>query len=499
MLDLIPVLWALAVIAFVSIIRWRLNPIHAIPTVGSSSIPIFSYLAGRRIVQNGRQLLQEGYKKHYGSVFKIALPDQWCFVVSGPGLVEEVRNWRDDELSLSESVAFHLERIMGARAVREPYHVALVKSELTHSIGAILPDLIDEISLAVPENINTKDSDWVSIQVLTTVQKIVARASSRVFVGLPACRNQEYLDYTTSFTIDLVNDRTAFQDLPWIFQPIAVRLFSNARTTLCRSVPILKPVIDERKAMMAEKGDAWQDKPDDLLQWIMDVAVPAGETDLDIAGRLMFTNFSSINTTSTVITIALFLLAQNPEFLEPLRTEIESLIEEEGWTKASFSKMSKVDSFLREIMRHWNFATVSLMRKALKDIKLRDGTVIPRGASIVVAADATHNDSAIYDNADQFDPFRFSRMREAEGGSTQHQFVHTSANYLSFGHGRQACPGRFFAANVIKSLLSYLLLNYDIKLGGDGPWTPSYYGFTLVPPPGSLLFRRRKSSAHCDI
>ena len=57
-------------------------------------------------------------------------------------------------------------------------------------------------------------------------------------------------------------------------------------------------------------------------------------------------------------------------------------------------------------------------------------------------------------------------------------------------------PGRFFVANEIKSLLSYLLLNYDFKLSDDGPWTPSHRSLGLVPPLGSLLFKRREKPVH---
>ena len=54
------------------------------------------------------------------------------------------------------------------------------------------------------------------------------------------------------------------------------------------------------------------------------------------------------------MTNAFFLLAQNPEYIGPLRTEIQSVIEEGGWTKASFGRMSKVDSLLKETLRGWN-------------------------------------------------------------------------------------------------------------------------------------------------
>ena len=37
--------------------------------------------------------------------------------------------------------------------------------------------------------------------------------------------------------------------------------------------------------------------------------------------------------------------------MEPLREEVETIIAEEGWSKASIGKMRKLDSFLKESMR----------------------------------------------------------------------------------------------------------------------------------------------------
>ena len=37
--------------------------------------------------------------------------------------------------------------------------------------------------------------------------------------------------------------------------------------------------------------------------------------------------------------------------MEPLREEVESIIAEEGWSKASIGKMRKLDSFLKESQR----------------------------------------------------------------------------------------------------------------------------------------------------
>jgi hypothetical protein len=47
----------------------------------------------------------------------------------------------------------------------------------------------------------------------------------------------------------------------------------------------------------------------------------------------------------------LFNLFANPEVIPRLREEIDDIIDEEGWTRASIAKMRKMDSFLRESQR----------------------------------------------------------------------------------------------------------------------------------------------------
>jgi hypothetical protein len=44
-------------------------------------------------------------------------------------------------------------------------------------------------------------------------------------------------------------------------------------------------------------------------------------------------------------------LATYPEYVQPLREEIETVTDEQGWSKASISKMTKLDSFVKETMR----------------------------------------------------------------------------------------------------------------------------------------------------
>ena len=57
-------------------------------------------------------------------------------------------------------------------------------------------------------------------------------------------------------------------------------------------------------------------------------------------------------------------------------------------------------------------------------------------------------------------------------------------------------PGRFFAANELKAMLAYIVLNYDLKLAGNGERPANmYFGTNVIPcRTGEVSFRKRPSS-----
>jgi hypothetical protein len=129
-----------------------------------------------------------------------------------------------------------------------------------------------------------------------------------------------------------------------------------------------------------------------------------------------------------------------PHYIKPLREEVEAIINNEGWSKASLDKMQKVDSFLRESQRYNTSARafcyyyyyplkftiappVSMVRLTLKDFTLSDGTVIPKDTFVGVAQCPIHHDEENYVNAGVFDGFRFVNKRMSEGESAKHQLV----------------------------------------------------------------------------
>jgi cytochrome P450 len=84
---------------------------------------------------------------------------------------------------------------------------------------------------------------------------------------------------------------------------------------------------------------------------------------------------------------------------------------------------------------------VGLYRLALKPFTFSNGVTVPAGTLLGLPVHSVHMDEELYPNAQEFDGFRFLRLREKEGDdvvTTNHQMVTTSAELLSFGLGRHS-------------------------------------------------------------
>ena len=135
-----------------------------------------------------------------------------------------------------------------------------------------------------------------------------------------------------------------------------------------------------------------------------------------------------------------------------------------------------------------------------KSLELKDGTYLPKGTHFAVAANAiVHDPELLPGGGDpyQFDPFRYSKLRTDPanpGAINKQQFATTDSNTLHFGHGKFACPGRFFASNEIKLILSHILIMYDFKWA-DGASRPPNLNFeeaSYPNPSGKVMMRRRE-------
>ena len=84
------------------------------------------------------------------------------------------------------------------------------------------------------------------------------------------------------------------------------------------------------------------------------------------------------------------------------------------------------------------FLTVSVTRLALRPFTFSNGVTVPAGTLVSVPASATHSDERIYPNPNEFDGFRFAKLRESkdEKVTSKYQSVSVSSEHLAFGLGR---------------------------------------------------------------
>ncbi|KAE9393370.1 cytochrome P450 [Gymnopus androsaceus JB14] len=481
-------------------IRWRarMNKLNAIPTVGSSGF-FSSYESARRYKEHAREIILEGYQKYPGQAFKIPHVDRWEVIVSGKEMIEDMKKASDMDLSFEEAARETLQSdyTLGAAPAQDPYHITVVRTPLTRNLGARFDDIREEIVLAMEDQIPAKASEWIKVPMLYTTMKIISRTSNRFFVGAPLCRDPDYINLNIEYTVNAVMGAQTLRRYPTILKPIVRQLKTNVPASVKRATKHLEPLILERLRKEEEYGSSeWPDKPNDLISWLLDEAQGERRKNIvyNIVARVLNINFGAIHTTSITFTSSLFHLASNPELVQTLREEVEPIVKELGWTKAAMGQMRKLDSFMKETQRlSGNIGATSMGRMALRDFTFSNGTVIPAGTIVCVAAYAMNRDDEIYEEADKLNPFRFSDMRAQEGESTKHQMAGADPSYVLFGGGRHMCPGRFFAVNELKALLAHVLVTYDLKFENGGEYPPDEWRGAGVSPSRStmVMFRKR--------
>jgi cytochrome P450 len=122
-----------------------------------------------------------------------------------------------------------------------------------------------------------------------------------------------------------------------------------------------------------------------------------------------------------------------------------------------------------------------------------DGTKVPRGSTVAVALESVHLNDTIYPDALTFDPLRFVKLKEQDATARNFDIVNTSMESLAFGHGRHACPGRFFAASSLKMTFAHVVMNYDVKLENEGVRPKDLWLVTACTPNrnAKIFFRKR--------
>ncbi|KAI9150239.1 Cytochrome P450 monooxygenase iccF [Paramyrothecium foliicola] len=418
---------------------------------------------------------------------------------------------------------------LGDRLAQTPWAEHVIHKSITRHLPALVPDIQDEVDRALADLLGTDTENWKSVNLWELWLALVARVTNRLLVGEEVCRNTDFQRSVINFTDRVVVNSFLLATFPKVLHPIVGPLLAIPNWRLWRTADAkVGPVIRQRLHDMARKdaGDPalkdWE-PPETFITWAIRVAkAENNEFELDpenISKRLLPIEFAAIHTTVlTGQSWLIDLLTTRPEdrILDALRDELQTHKPASGrWTKAALSSLVRTDSSIRESQRLSNFSATLVLREVIAPEGLHNpeqGWTLPQGSLLTWNLEGTHHDPELYPDPRGYDPLRFSRVREEWDQKPEEErkndevqakvrglgMVTTSDQHLAFGHGRHACPGRFFVAYELKLIAAYLLLNYDIKML-DGRPPKQWLGSNIIPPLKTCMEGSHVNPAASDV
>ena len=184
---------------------------------------------------------------------------------------------------------------------------------------------------------------------------LVARLSSRIFLGEELCRNEDGLKITVNYTVDLM---FAAEKLRRVSAPLRriVHWFlpeaRKLRSEVQQAGNIIRLVLEKRrkeKAMLQSQGKETVEY-NDAIEWFEQAATAKGcSYDPEIVQ--LFLSTVAIHTTSDLLTVTMLDIVRNPDIIKPLREEMTSVLENGPWKKTSLNDMKLLDSVIKESLR----------------------------------------------------------------------------------------------------------------------------------------------------
>jgi cytochrome P450 len=480
----------------------------SIPWAGGGKHWLSRWYAHLSELFRGKELLAEGYFKasqargyvnrhladhpQYSKQGQAYAAPNFNFVpdvILPPKYMRWLNDQPEDVLSAREGQLYFLSKYTFShdRLHQDTLDATITRTAQILRLQTLQGQVWDELTTALRDEWGDDNGQWREVNLYETMWTMVARTANRAFVGKPLCRNKDFLNavkaYVNSFATQGVLIRFLCPDLlkPLLGRVLALpvhwrfdRLLKNHLTPLA-----------ERLAA-GEKMPGEDDET--FAKWLSETAQshqnPAEREPVAVAGAMASAEFAPLHTSTFAIVNALLdilssksargsMAAIREEAKENLRGDDPS-----AWSKAAHLRLELADSAIRESQRLSRTSGKALLRRvvAKNGVDLPDGTHIPKGVYVGFSMEGAHQDSDYYDQPDEFLPFRhctaaagqfgqreFTAFSDSAGTGISKKFVSTGPEYLSFGHGKHGCPGRFFVAQFLTVLLGMIARDYDVQ------------------------------------
>ncbi|PYH94739.1 cytochrome P450 [Aspergillus ellipticus CBS 707.79] len=504
---------------------------ESIPVVGLRNEVFKTARASFRQLLNGLKTITDGYREfsRHGKPFLIQEPSFQKELMLPPEHVKWALQLPDSQVDSKDirlerhavgylhkgvdfdSTLFFLDRIIG--------------DSLTRKLDMIQQPMCEEIRSNIDSIFGDDETNWKTLNAYDSLQDIVLVSMSRVFFGSSLCHDQTFLTLYSRYILVMGIGTIVIGELPSALKGLIVPIINlPLRYYRRRTLNALLPMTKERLSEYMEDQQKDFKEHYDFISQSARVATkvnnaPDTSNPESLAEWIMLLGFAAMS--STVIqssNMLLDILHSPPEFqtYECLREEASTVLaREDDWNHApTFKKLQLADSVIRESLRHHPILIKGLSKAvvAKSGLDLPDGTHVPHGSWLGVPVVGIHMDDRFYPNPQAYDPFRFVKLKEqrdlensekSDENPTAKKKTRVNdldagqptTTYLGFGYGRHACPGRWFAVQMLKIMMAYLTINYEIEAVGPRPETKTFGDAALPPISANIHVRRRRGTA----
>jgi len=214
----------------------------------------------------------------------------------------------------------------------------------------------------------------------------------------------------------------------------------------------------------------------DLLQCLIDL-------NMDMETALIPESFLFLiaghETTATLLSWAVYLIAQHPEVEKKILEEIIQVIGPNGEPTAdNIPSLEYIDCVIQETLRLYPPAVVTDREVSVETVL--DGHKFPKNCSFMVPIWAIHHNEKYWPNPEKFDPTRFD---------TEHKQNIQPFSWLPFGVGPRMCIGSKLSLVESKVVLAKLYQKFSFQLVAPTCTTAKAGGLLK---PEQLLVKLRK-------
>jgi cytochrome P450/NADPH-cytochrome P450 reductase len=398
--------------------------------------------------------------REYGPIIQLDLPGRQMVVVSGFDLVDEL----SDESRFDKKVWTPLRKVrtfagdaLFTAETQEPNwhkaHTILLPNFSMKAMQGYFPMMLD-----IAQQLTEK---WARLNVNEEID--VPGDMTRLTLdtiglcGFDYRFNSFYRENMHPFVESMVHalgeSMESMQRLP-----VQNKLMVHKHRQLQANIDYMNDMVDH--IIQERKRSANQEKKNDLLQYMLngvDKQTGEGLDDTNIRHQIITFLIAGHETTSGLLSFALYFLLHHPEALAKAYAEVDRVLGPDSSVAPTFAQVNRlkyVGQILKESLRLWPTAPLFSVYPYAGEAVLGGKYKITKSQDIAVLIPMLHRDKSVWgEDADEFNPDHFTVDAEQ---------ARPANAYKPFGNGQRACIGRQFAMQEATLVLGMVLQRFNL-------------------------------------